>query len=267
MSDDLAGRSIIVTGASGGIGSACARRLGSGGARLTLIDRHPERLAELERSLGGVDVQSLSLDVTSERDMARMAEAAMTRFGGIDALISAAGILRTSGQPRPVAETTYEEWRTIIDVNLTGTFLSNRAVLPAMLQRSAGDIVNISSTSGRQGRPFDAAYCASKFGVVGFSESLAEEVGRLGIRVQTLMPDAVDTPLWEQSGSASLKPRAMLSPERVADFVLYLLTLPGDTFLLNPLLYPLRVRARRPGAAPSPASEDATVGGAPGSRR
>jgi len=72
-------------------------------------------------------------------------------------------------------------------------------------------------------------------------------VGRLGIRVQTLLPDAVDTPLWEQSGSASLRPRAMLSPQRVAEFVLYLVTLPRDTFLLNPLLYPLRQRTRRAG--------------------
>jgi NAD(P)-dependent dehydrogenase (short-subunit alcohol dehydrogenase family) len=249
MTENIAGRSIIVTGACGGIGSACARLLSLGGSRLTLVDRQPDRLAALERSLGGSETQSLALDVTSESDMARMAEAASARFGGIDVLISAAGILRTGGQPRPVSDTSFEEWRTIIDVNLTGTFLSNRAVLPAMLQRSTGDIVNISSTSGRQGRPFDAAYCASKFGVVGFSESLAEEVGRLGIRVQTLIPDAVDTPLWEQSGSAALKPRAMLSPERVADFVHYLITLPRDTFLLNPLLYPARPRSRRGTAA------------------
>jgi NAD(P)-dependent dehydrogenase (short-subunit alcohol dehydrogenase family) len=247
MIHDVKGRSIIITGASGGIGSACARLLASRGAHLTLVDRHGERLLDLERSLGGGETHSLALDVTSEGDMAQMAEAADARFGGIDALVAAAGVLRTSGQPRPVADTSFDEWRTVIDVNLTGTFLSNRAVLPPMLRRGAGDIVNISSTSGRQGRPFDAAYCASKFGVVGFSESLAEEVGRLGIRVQTLLPDAVDTPLWEQSGSASLRPRAMLSAERVAEVVLYMLTLPRDMFLLNPLLYPLRQKTRRAG--------------------
>lgn len=261
MTLDLAGRSVIVTGASGGIGSACARLLAARGASLTLVDRRLDRLTDLERSIGAAEIQSLGLDVTSESDMARMAEAAAGRFGGIDALISAAGILRTSGQPRRVSDTSFEEWRTVIDVNLTGTFLSNRAVLPAMQQRSTGDIVNISSTSGRQGRPFDAAYCASKFGVVGFSESLAEEVGRLGIRVQTLLPDAVDTPLWEQSGSAALKPRTMLAPERVAEVVLYLLTLPRDAFLLNPLLYPLRPKSRRTGpAAVSSAKDNAPSG-------
>lgn len=245
MTGDLAGRSVIVTGACGGIGSACARLFADRGARLTLVDRDRDRLAALEDSLGAAEFQELALDVTSEGEMARMADAAIERFGAIDALVCAAGILRTGGQPRPVSETSFDEWRTVIDVNLTGTFLSNRAVLPAMLQRSTGDIINISSTSGRQGRPFDAAYCASKFGVVGFSESLAEEVGRLGIRVQTLLPDAVDTALWEQSGSAALKPRAMLSADRVAEVVLYLLTLPRDAFLLNPLLYSLRPRGRR----------------------
>jgi len=257
MTLDLAGRSIIITGAAGGIGGACARLLVGRGARLTLVDRNRERLADLERALGAGNVQVLALDVTSESDMAGMAQAAVERFGGIDALVAAAGLLRAGGELRPVSDTSFEEWRTVIDVNLTGTFLSNRAVLPAMLRRSSGDIVNISSTSGRQGRAFDAAYCASKFGVVGFSESLAEEVGRLGIRVQTLLPDAVDTPIWQQSGSA-LKPRAMLSPERVAEFVMYLLTLPRDAFLLNPALYPLRPRTRRVAAG----SAAAAAGGA-----
>jgi NAD(P)-dependent dehydrogenase (short-subunit alcohol dehydrogenase family) len=259
MTLDLAGRSIVITGAAGGIGGACARLFAGLGAQLTLVDRSRERLAELEQTLDAGAAQPLALDVTSESDMAHMAEAAVARFGGIDALVSAAGLLRAGGELRPVSDTSFAEWRTIIDVNLTGTFLSNRAVLAAMLQRGTGDIVNISSTSGRQGRAFDAAYCASKFGVVGFSESLAEEVGRLGIRVQTLLPDAVDTPIWQQSGSA-LKPRAMLSPERVAEFVLYLLTLPRDAFLLNPALYPLRSRTRRAGAAAGSAAATDAAG-------
>lgn len=144
-----------------------------------------------------------------------------------------------------MVETSYEEWRAVIDVNLTGTFLSNRAVLAAMLERGSGDIVNISSTSGRQGRPFDAPYAASKFGIIGLSESLAEEVGRRGIRVQTLLPDAVRTTIWDQSGTTAIRPPHMLTPERVAEFVLYLITLPRDAFLLNPMLYPLNVRSKR----------------------
>lgn len=240
----IAGRAIIVTGASGGIGSACARRFAASGARLALVDRDAARLETLTAELGSAEILALSLDVSSEADMARMAEATVERFGAIDALICAAGILRTGDQPRLAKDTTFEEWRKVIDVNLTGTFLSNRAVLPAMLSRRTGDIVNISSTSGRRGRAFDAAYSASKFGVVGFSKSLADEVGRLGVRVQTLLPDAVDTPLWGQAGTAALKSADMLSPDRVAEFIEYLLTLPRDTFLLNPVLMPSRLRVR-----------------------
>jgi NAD(P)-dependent dehydrogenase (short-subunit alcohol dehydrogenase family) len=240
----IAGSAVIVTGASGGIGSACARCFVRHGARVALVDRNEERLGSLSRELGSGDVLALRLDVSSEADMARMAEATLERFGAINVLVCAAGISRTSDQPRLAKDTSFEEWRTIMDVNLTGTFLSNRAVLPAMLAQRAGDIVNISSTSGRRGRAFDAAYSASKFGVIGFSESLADEVGRLGVRVQTLLPDAVDTPLWRQAGTAALKAADMLSPERVAEFIAYLVTLPRDTFLLNPVLMPSRLRVR-----------------------
>ena len=241
----IEGRSIIVTGASGGIGSACASRFVARGARLTLVDRDQARLQSLALQWDTAEVLALALDVTSEADMTAMAERTLERFGAIDALISAAGILRTSDQPRLAKDTSFDEWRMVIDVNLTGTFLANRAVLPAMLDQRAGDIVNISSTSGRRGRAFDTAYSASKFGVVGFSESLADEVGRLGVRVQTLLPDAVDTPLWDQSGTASLKATEMLSPDRVAEFIEYLLTLPRDAFLLNPVLMPSRLKVRR----------------------
>jgi len=244
MARDLEDRSVIVTGASGGIGGACARLFAAHGAKLTLIDRNAAKLSALAAEINA-DALTLVLDVASEDDMAQMASRTVERFGGIDTLVAAAGILRTGGEPRTVIDTSYEQWRAVIQVNLTGTFLSNRAVLAAMLERGSGDIVNISSTSGRQGRAFDAPYAASKFGIVGLSESLSEEVGRRGIRVQTLLPDAVRTSLWDQSGTTAIKPPHMLSPERVAQFVLYLITLPRDVFLLNPLLYPLQVRTKR----------------------
>jgi len=250
MTDAFNGKTVIITGASGGIGGACVRQLLAGGANVVLVDRSAERMAPLAEP-GGERALALVADVASEADMAQMAETTLARFGAIDALVAAAGILRTSAQPRTVADTDMDEWRTILAVNLTGIFLSNRAVLPQMLKQGRGDILNVSSTSGRQGRPFDAAYSASKFGVVGFSESLAEEVGRSGVRVQTLLPDAVDTPIWEQNGSAGFKPPQMLTPERVAEAILYMISLPRDTYLLNPTIYPTRQRARRKPAAPA----------------
>lgn len=242
--EDLAGRVAVVTGAAGGIGGATARALASKGAHLVLVDRSEEALANLARSLGG-GALPLVADVASESDMARMAESALSRFGRIDALVTTAAILRLEEGLRPLAQTSFEEWRRIIEVNLTGTFLANRAVLPAMLEQKRGDIINLSSTSGRNGRAFDGPYSASKAGIIGLSESLAEEVGREGIRVQTLLPDAVDTGLWAQTGGAALKPRALLSPDRVAELIVYLLSLPRDTYLLNSVVLPLATRRRK----------------------
>jgi NAD(P)-dependent dehydrogenase (short-subunit alcohol dehydrogenase family) len=133
----------------------------------------------------------------------------------------------------------------VLETNLTGTFLSNRAVLPAMISQREGDIVNVSSTSGKQGRPFDGPYSASKFGIVGLSESLAEEVAAHGVRVQTILPDAVETPLWDQNGPAALKPVNVLPAERVAEFILYLIQLPRDTYLPNPVIAPMKTRRKK----------------------
>jgi len=180
--------------------------------------------------------------------MKRMADEAVARFGRIDGLVACAGILRRGQTLKTVGDTSLEDWDAIIEINLTGTFLSNRAVLPAMLAQKQGDIINMSSTSGRQGRPFDGPYCASKFGIIGLSEALAEEVGRHGIRVQTVLPDAVETPLWSQNGPAALKPPQTIPPERVAQLVCYMLALPRDTYLLNPVIAPCKTRKKRGGA-------------------
>jgi len=247
--DDLTGRVALITGAAGGIGSATARALAAKGAHLVLVDRSAEALAALAAGLEAETV-SVVADVSSEADMARMAEAAMARFGRIDALVTTAAILRLGDGMRTLAQTTFEEWRRIIDVNLTGTFLANRAVLPAMLAQKRGDILNLSSTSGRQGRAFDGPYSASKAGIIGLSESLSEEVAREGIRVQTLLPDAVDTGLWSQAGGAALKPRTLLSADRVAGLIVYLLSLPRDTYLLNSVVMPLPTRRRKGPARP-----------------
>ena len=241
--DDLKDRVVILTGAAGGIGAATARALHDRGAKLALVDRPGPALEALAEETPGS--LTLTLDVSSESDMARMAETTLETFGRIDALISAAAILRKDEGVRPISETSFDEWRRVIDVNLTGAFLSNRAVLPAMLAQKQGDIINISSVSGKQGRAFDGPYSASKAGVIGLSESIAEEVSRQGVRVQTLLPDAVDTGFWGQSGGVALKPQAMLEPARVAELLLYLLALPRDTYLLNPVVAPVPTRRKR----------------------
>lgn len=242
--DDLTGRVVAITGAAGGIGSATAAALAGAGARLVLVDRSEDALGALAARLDA-ETLPLVLDVASEPDMMAMAARTLERFGRIDALVTSAAVLRGQGGMTTVAETSYADWARIIEINLTGTFLANRAVLPAMLAAKRGDIINLSSTSGRQGRAFDGAYSASKAGIIGLSEALAEEVMRQGIRVQTILPDAVDTGLWTQSGGAALKPQAMLSPERIGALIVYLLSLPRDTYLLNTVVAPVAQRRRK----------------------
>ncbi|HEU4402202.1 MAG TPA: SDR family NAD(P)-dependent oxidoreductase, partial [Candidatus Polarisedimenticolia bacterium] len=142
-----------------------------------------------------------------------------------------------------VAETSLQAWDAVLETNLTGTFLANRAVLPCMLRQGRGNIVNLSSTSGRRGLALDAAYCASKFAVIGLTESLADELRPHGVRVQAVLPEVVDTPMLDQNGPLG-RPRDMLAPERVADFIVHLLGLPDDTLMLNPVVAPFRGRRR-----------------------
>jgi 3-oxoacyl-[acyl-carrier protein] reductase len=190
-------------------------------------------------------VIGLTLDVRREQDMEKMVRQTVTHFGQVDILITSAGILRARGSgPRLVAEMPTAEWDEVIETNLKGVFLSNHAVLPTMIRQRRGQIMNISSTSGRQGRAYDSAYCASKFGVIGLSEALAQEVLQYNIRVQVILPDAVDTPLWHQNGPIH-RPAGALPASRVADLIVYLLTLPGDCVLVNPVIAPFRTRRRR----------------------
>lgn len=248
----LHGQTAIVTGGASGIGRATCQCLAREGAHVVVVDVNPQRVAEaieeIQAAWGtagrGAGFLGLALDVRSESDMQAMAQRALDSFGRIDILVACAGILRGTGSsPKPLAAIAVEEWRQVIDTNLTGMFLSNRAVLPAMLKQRRGNIVNLSSVQGRQGRAHDAPYCASKFGVIGMSEALAEEVRSQGIRVQIVLPDAVATPMWQQNGPVPM-PTDALPPERVADLIVYLILLPEDTTLGAVTIAPFRTRRR-----------------------
>jgi 3-oxoacyl-[acyl-carrier protein] reductase len=242
------GRVAIVTGATSGIGRATCLRLAARGAGVVAVGRDPRRLGALaeEVEASGGRALALSLDVRSETDMQAMAAQTLERFGRIDVLVASAGVLR-GARPRVVADLPVAEWELVVETNLRGVFLSNRAVLAAMLEQRRGAIINLSSTSGRKGLAYDAAYCASKFGVIGFSESLAEEVRPHGIKVQVVLPGPVDTPMWEQNAPLP-RPRDMLPSERVADLILYLLGLPDDTVLVHPTIVGFQARRARAGA-------------------
>jgi NAD(P)-dependent dehydrogenase (short-subunit alcohol dehydrogenase family) len=244
----LAGDVAIVTGGGSGIGRAVCLALSAEGATVIVADLNDAGVkttigAVTERNCGALPIAMVA-DVRKEEDMERMAHETLQRFGRIDILVACAGILRARGcVPKPMVDLATEEWNEVLDTNLKGIFLSNRAVLPAMISQRRGNVLNVSSTAGRQGRPHDSAYCASKFGVIGLSEALAAEVSQYGIRVQVILPDAVDTPIWEQNGP--IRAERALDPSRVADLIIYLVTLPSDTIMGGMVIAPFRARRRK----------------------
>lgn len=240
----LSGHVAIVTGGTVGIGYDTCRALARAGAHVVAVGRNGEKLkslvAEIEQLTTESKALGLPLDVREERDMEEMARRTLDTFGRIDSLIASAGILRAGeGRITKFQQMTIEEWDDVLDTNLKGVFLSNRAVLPAMINQRSGDIINLSSTSGRKGYAYDSAYCASKFGVIGLSEALAEEVRNYGVRVQVVLPGAIDTGMWDQNGPLP-PPAAILPVERVADLIINLLSLPEDTILAGPVIEPFK---------------------------
>ena len=258
----LAGKVVIITGGTGGIGLATAHAAANEGASVVLADINQERIdAEvlgLPVAPGGNGHLGVRVDVREEADHQNLIRATLERFERIDALVACAGILRKRGTPpKPLVKTSTEEWDEVVGVNLRGTFLANRGVLPTMIKQRSGTIINISSVSGLEGRAHDAPYCASKFGVIGLTQSVADEVRSHGIKVQALMPDAVDTPIWEQNHPVP-KPGDALAPERVADVIIFMLTQPEDAMLVGAVIAPLGAR-RRQFAGKPPAGRDGTA--------
>lgn len=250
---------IIVTGAASGIGQAAARILHARGAKLMLADVNPERLEETRCELSALQGHAplaRCCDVSSATSCDELADQAEEGLGGIDALVHCAGILRPpGGRPQPLHLLEEREFDLVVGVNLKGTFLMNRAVLRKMLPRKQGQIINLSSTSGQRGRPLDSIYSASKAGVIGLSESVSEEVRAFGIRVQVILPDAVDTPLWRQNGPMPAPPPGSLPPERVGELIALCLSLPPDATLERIVIQPFRKGRKQKASAQSPCDD------------
>lgn len=240
----LRGRVAVVTGGSSGIGLTTCAALLSEGVSIVLVGRDPEHVQHavdsLQHEIRDGSALGLVADVRKEEDTERMVAHTMKHFGTIDILVACAG----TGTPAKMvagkssARLSVEDWDLVLDTNLKGLFLCAKAVVPRMIERRRGEIISIASARGsRRGLPFAAAYCASKFGVIGLSQSLAEEVRDYGIRVQTLLPDVTDTKLLQQTSMAGGL-GALLSPADVAEFIVHMLKLPPDAVLDRPLLAP-----------------------------
>jgi NAD(P)-dependent dehydrogenase (short-subunit alcohol dehydrogenase family) len=252
----LEGKVVIITGGTGGIGWATCRAVAAEGGAVVVADVNRDRVDAAVRELPPpVNARAghlgLAIDVRREEETQQLAQATLERFGRIDALVACAGILRKRGTgPKPLVQTTTEEWDEVLDVNLKGVFLTNRAVLPTMIQQRSGIILNLSSVSGLKGRAHDGPYCASKFGVIGLSQAIADEVRTYGVKVQAIMPDSIATPFWEQNHPVP-PPGDALPPERVADLILFLLTQAEDTVLIGPVIAPLGARRRKGAGKPT----------------
>ncbi len=182
----LKDRVALVTGAGRGIGRAIAQRLAAAGAICVLTARSRDEIEAVATPLGAFPVPA---DVRREEDVTRLVEAAHSRFGRVDLLVNNAAIDGNGN----VAELAPAKWRDVLDTNLTGVFLCCRAVLPGMIARRSGTIVNIASLAGTAGIAGKAAYCASKAGLLGFTDALMQEVRPFGIRVAAVSPGSVNT--------------------------------------------------------------------------
>jgi 3-hydroxybutyrate dehydrogenase len=184
----LAGRHALVTGAGRGIGAAIVQRLADEGARVTLVARSERQLQTTAAPLGEA-AQWVVADMTDPHAVSRAFESAAESFGPVDILINNAG----KAQSAPLQRTSEELWQSLIAVNLTGAYHGIRAVLPSMLERKFGRIVNIASVAGLKGYPYIAAYCASKHGVIGLTRALALEVAQRNITVNAVCPGYTET--------------------------------------------------------------------------
>lgn len=224
-SDALRGRTALVTGASRGIGAAVVERLAEAGARVWAMARSADLLAELSARTGA---EALPADVTDDAAVWRAIDGLQDRLDGPPSmLVHAAGVFGLS----PLASESVKAFDAHLAANLRGAFLVVRALLPGMLERGEGLIVNVGSVAGRKALPGNAAYAASKFGLRGLHEVLLDEIRGSGVRATLVEPAATDTPLWDPldpDGDPALPDRAsMLSPEDVAEAVLFVATRPA----------------------------------------
>jgi NADP-dependent 3-hydroxy acid dehydrogenase YdfG len=233
----LDGQVTIVTGASSGIGATIARLFAAAGSRVVLTARRRERLEDIARQIEVAGGQSLVVqaDVARYDDVNRVVDAAVEKWGQVDVMVNNAG----HATAKSLVDSSLEEIDSQIDVNLKAVCYGCKAVLPHMLERKTGNIINIGSICSVRHYPDYAAYVGAKFGVLGFSRSLYEEVREHGVRVNCLCPAAVNTE-WADVAGAELpwEPDQRLQPEDLARMALICVTLPRRVQLEHVILWP-----------------------------
>lgn len=244
MQKRLEGRVALVTGASSGIGEATALALAEAGARVAIAARRRDRLDALAARLAPLGAEPLVLiaDLVSETEAQRVVTETETHYGRLDILVNNAGVMYLE----PVAEADLGRWRQMLELNVLSLIAASQAALAGMRARRDGHIINVSSVAGRVANPNAAAYATTKFGVVGFSESLRREVYKDNIRVSVIEPGMVATELREHIGHAGARQAVearvaemrQLQPEDIADTILFCVTRPSHVCINEVLLRP-----------------------------
>ncbi|RKQ30403.1 3-ketoacyl-ACP reductase [Oceanobacillus halophilus] len=223
----LQGKKAIITGGSRGIGRSTALELAKEGVELGLIARSENSFGMIRKELTelGTTFVTAAADVSNETEVKRAVEEIEGELGSIDILINNAGV----GAYGSFLDLSTETWKNLFDTNVMGMVHVTKAVLPGMIERNQGDIINISSMSGLKGTKGSSAYSASKFAVIGMSESLMQEVRHHNIRVNVLTPSLVETDLTRENEQRD--PERFTQPEDLAEYMVSLLKLEQRTFI------------------------------------
>lgn len=227
----LKGKTALITGAGRGMGRAAAIAFAKEGISVGLLGRTLSNLEKAADELKEFDVKVsiAAADVQDSESVNKAVEKITSELGQIDILINNAGIAKFGG----FLELSPQEWEDIIQVNLMGVYHVTRAVLPGMIERKSGDIINISSSAGQKGAPVTSAYSASKFAVLGLTESLMLEVRKHNIRVSALTPSTVATDLAIETNLTDGNPEKVMQPEDLAEYMVAQLKLNPRIFIKN----------------------------------
>jgi NADP-dependent 3-hydroxy acid dehydrogenase YdfG len=247
MDFDLSGKVAAITGATSGIGEATAELLAKSGAAVSLAGRRADRLEELAKRIGDAGGRALAVptDVTQEPQARAFVERTKSELGGLDILVNNAGVMLLG----PVQDANVDEWRRMIEVNLLGVLYCTHAALPVMREAGGGDIVNVSSTAGRQASLGSAVYNLTKWGVNGFSEGLRQEALHIGVRVSVVEPGMVATELLDHNTNPVVLEAAEkfkeqvgtpLSADDIARAILYVVGQPPHVAVNEVLVRPAR---------------------------
>ncbi len=241
---DLTGKVALVTGASSGIGEAVALALAKMGVTVALSARRADRLGALVDKIVESGGKALALpgDVAVEADAFKSVEDTVVQLSRIDILVNCAGVNEAGG----VESLTLDQWRRVIDINLYGTLYTCKAAIPHMKAQGGGDIINISSTSGRRAAGLFGPYSTSKFGLTGLTEGMRQEVGGSGIRVCILEPGATETeiadsitdPKWRDAIQQHVSKDGAMKPSDIADAIVFIISLPARANVSQILIRP-----------------------------